>query len=68
MSRWGGEEFVILLPNTSSSGALVISEKIRKSIEESEYILQENKKLNYTISIGVAEVNNMEDENIAASI
>ena len=68
VSRWGGEEFVILLANTNSDGALVISEKIRKAIEESVHILADNQKLNYTVSIGVSEVNNKEDESIASSI
>ena len=32
-ARWGGEEFVILLPNTDSQGALHVAERIRKNTE-----------------------------------
>jgi len=35
-SRWGGEEFAVLLPNTDLKGALAIAEIIRKSVEEME--------------------------------
>jgi diguanylate cyclase (GGDEF)-like protein len=35
-ARWGGEEFIALLPNTDSYGALNVAEKIRKSIEDFE--------------------------------
>lgn len=33
-ARFGGEEFVVVLPNTKSSGALHLAESIRKSIED----------------------------------
>jgi len=33
-ARWGGEEFVILFPETTAQSAKVISEKLRKNIEE----------------------------------
>jgi len=34
IARWGGEKFVILLPNTKLKDAVVIIEKIRKNIED----------------------------------
>lgn len=34
--RYGGEEFVILLPNTNSEGALVVAEFIRKAVENKQ--------------------------------
>ncbi|WP_457622162.1 GGDEF domain-containing protein [Persephonella sp.] len=33
-ARWGGEEFVILAPETDLEGAQILAEKIRKAIEE----------------------------------
>ena len=54
--RYGGEEFAVLLPNTSQKEALPIAERLRKLIEkediEGEKESQPNRKL--TISIGVA--------------
>ena len=32
VARWGGEEFVVLLPATDLNGALLIAEKIRRRI------------------------------------
>ncbi len=48
-ARWGGEEFVILLPHTDKEGALKAAEKIRVVICESQ--LEELEEI--TISIGV---------------
>ena len=31
--RWGGEEFLLLAPNETYDGALILAEKIRKSVE-----------------------------------
>ena len=54
--RWGGEEFIMFLPNTDSNGAIVIAEKLRKVIENSSISLENNKELKFTVSIGVSEV------------
>jgi len=37
LARWGGEEFVILLPNTDINQAKIVAEKIRKVVEEYEF-------------------------------
>ena len=52
ISRWGGEEFLILLPETEAKESVKISEKIRKVIEEKNFSYGE-KLLKITISIGV---------------
>ncbi|RLA79931.1 MAG: diguanylate cyclase response regulator [Epsilonproteobacteria bacterium] len=66
--RYGGEEFVILLPDTCVKGAVVISEKIRETVEQLTLTFDENKNINYTVSIGVSEVNVADDLNIEASL
>ncbi len=50
-ARWGGEEFVVILPETSLDQALIIAEKKRAAIEE----LLIDDKLKVTCSIGVTE-------------
>ncbi len=35
--RWGGEEFIILLPGTGLQGAQMVAEKIRRAIEAKEF-------------------------------
>ena len=49
LARWGGEEFIIIFPNTSKENATLKAEKIRKSIEEKIMI----KKKKITCSLGV---------------
>lgn len=51
--RYGGEEFIILLPHTNYAGAKITAERILKKIEQYNFNLSEkNEKL--TISIGFA--------------
>jgi len=50
LARWGGEEFVIVLPNTNRKGAIAHAEEIRKSVQEMEV----PNLPSATISIGVA--------------
>lgn len=49
--RYGGDEFVIILPNTDLNGAMIYAERLRKDIENSE-ISKNNIK--FTISGGIA--------------
>jgi len=46
VTRYGGEEFVVLMPQTELSGACVLGERIRAAIE---------RKLALTVSVGAAE-------------
>jgi diguanylate cyclase (GGDEF)-like protein len=52
VGRWGGEEFVILLPNTEVEGARTVSEQIRNNIESIPIPLTEGGTTNITVSIG----------------
>ncbi|WP_418184638.1 diguanylate cyclase [Aliarcobacter vitoriensis] len=54
LSRWGGEEFVILLPGTHLEQAKIVANNIRKRINEYEFGLTPNKT---TCSFGVATSN-----------
>lgn len=53
--RYGGEEFVILLPETSQDAAAKLAERIRKDVENSEINIGNFKKIKITASIGIAE-------------
>lgn len=55
IGRWGGEEFIIALPNTSLGRATNLAEKFRQLIEKSPFIFG-----NITCSFGVAEHKYME--------
>ena len=67
VARWGGEEFVILLPETNIDGALVISEKIRQEVQKIKISISTTKEVNFTVSIGVSKIY-LEDINIEPSI
>ncbi|SHK59726.1 diguanylate cyclase [Tepidibacter formicigenes DSM 15518] len=54
ISRIGGEEFSILLPNCSYYQALEVGERIRRDIQNHKFILLDNANINVTVSIGVA--------------
>jgi len=49
ITRYGGEEFAVILPNTNKEGALIIAEKTR-----SEFQTQDFKHGKVTISVGVS--------------
>ncbi|QTL04635.1 diguanylate cyclase [Aquabacter sp. L1I39] len=51
-SRYGGEEFAIVLPVTDSAGARVIAERIRKVVEATSVPLPDGSRLSATVSVG----------------
>ncbi|MDF1882658.1 sensor domain-containing diguanylate cyclase [Sulfurimonas sp. SAG-AH-194-C21] len=53
VSRWGGEEFLVLCSTTTKEEAFVIAEKVRCGIEQVEF----KKSNKVTVSIGIAEFN-----------
>jgi diguanylate cyclase (GGDEF)-like protein len=54
--RYGGEEFLLVLTNTTGDGAKLITEKIRKLVASKKFVLNKNHKINITVSIGLYEV------------
>ena len=53
VGRYGGDEFVIVLPETPLNGAMVIAERIRRKVEDYEFMAQ-NVCIRLTVSLGVA--------------
>lgn len=53
LARWGGEEFLLLLPETSLDGALVLLERVRREVAEL-CVETPNGEIRLTVSIGVA--------------
>jgi len=66
--RFGGEEFIILLPNTNIKGASLIAKKIRVAIEENKLVLEDGTVIKLTVSIGISEYNHDEDDDIDALV
>jgi len=63
--RYGGEEFVVFLPNTSSAEAAVIAERIRAEVEKNYIEIVDskgkNQQLNKTVSIGCVGTDQLEE-------
>jgi len=53
IGRMGGEEFTVLLPNTSQASALQVTEKIRAAVEQQRIVCRD-KVIKLTASFGVA--------------
>ncbi len=53
--RYGGEEFLILLPETGCKEALQTAERIRTAMEDVVYHLPDSEPVRKTLSIGIAE-------------
>jgi len=53
--RYGGDEFVVILPKTNGNEALRIAERLRKEIEKLDFDAGSNIRLRVTLSVGVAE-------------
>lgn len=51
--RYGGDEFVIVMPQTQAEDAVVIAERLRETIEKANFII-DGEKLHLTLSIGLA--------------
>lgn len=59
--RWGGDEFVVLLPNTSPAQALATAERLRALMAEEPMEPQPGGLLTQTVSVGVATWNGREE-------
>lgn len=54
--RWGGEEFIMIAPyNIDFDEFVIILEKLREKVEKHLFQIEDSKKINLTISIGVFE-------------
>ncbi|MCG8673661.1 MAG: sensor domain-containing diguanylate cyclase [Pseudomonadales bacterium] len=53
--RFGGEEFIMVLPNTDVEGANSVAERIREAVEKTLFVAN-GKRIPLTISVGVAAI------------
>ena len=61
--RYGGDEFVIIMPNTSQRAAVGVGEKVRQSLGSVEFKIFRNsdQTARVTVSVGVAEMEKSDD-------
>jgi diguanylate cyclase (GGDEF)-like protein len=53
LARWGGEEFVLLLPDTSLDQAIEIAQAIKTTVAQTTFKIKDN----ITLSFGVSTMN-----------
>ena len=54
LARRGGEEFLIVLPDTDAEAAIVIAERLREAVAAMLVPVGSNANVEFTVSIGVA--------------
>lgn len=59
VARFGGEEFVCLMPRTTAEDALTVAEDLRRRIREQELVI-DGERMRITASFGVAEATEMD--------
>jgi two-component system cell cycle response regulator len=60
--RYGGEEFIILLNNTNRQEAKLVAHRLNFLIAEQPFMIDKNLALQITVSIGVATLKSIDDE------
>jgi diguanylate cyclase (GGDEF)-like protein len=60
LARIGGEEFLVLLPNTTAEGANAVAERILDAVRDQVLEMAEG-TVTYTVSIGIAEFKGADD-------
>ena len=54
VSRYGGEEFVVAMPDTDAELAAKVAERVRAAVAENSFSLANGRKVPVTVSVGVA--------------
>ena len=52
--RYGGDEYIIILVNTSPEGAILVGERLREMIKSHTFMEKENLNIHVTASFGIA--------------
>jgi diguanylate cyclase (GGDEF)-like protein len=54
VARVGGDEFVVMLPDTAWQGAMTFAERLRRNVDEHTFAEDGKKPMSITVSVGVA--------------
>jgi diguanylate cyclase (GGDEF)-like protein len=68
IGRYGGEEFLLVLPETVIDGATAVAEKVRHLVEETATTMDDGSEVRLTISIGLASISDVQGPVTAASL
>ncbi|WP_157269499.1 sensor domain-containing diguanylate cyclase [Azohydromonas aeria] len=64
-ARWGGEEFVVLLPHTDAEGALVVAERLREAVQARAIAHRGSPLGHVSVSVGVHAVQPLRGSSMA---
>jgi diguanylate cyclase (GGDEF)-like protein len=67
VGRYGGEEFLLVLPETTLAGAQVAAEKMRRAVEAVSLRMDDGSEVSVTISIGLASLESLRRAPVAAT-
>ncbi len=59
--RWGGEEFLLMLPETDAAAAAITAERVRAHVADRAFTLDEGGSVEQTVSVGVATWDRVEE-------
>ncbi len=59
VGRYGGEEFLFVLPESDGEGALAVAERIRRAVAEIQLRVDQRTTLTVTVSIGLASLSEL---------
>jgi diguanylate cyclase (GGDEF)-like protein len=54
VARLGGEEFVVILPETTATNARLVAESLRQAVQNQQVANDDGERVPFTVSIGVA--------------
>jgi two-component system cell cycle response regulator len=63
--RHGGEEFVVIMPDTDSRLAMDIAERLRRDLQDEAFVTRVGDSITVTVSVGVAELQGENDSSDA---
>ncbi|MCM0589344.1 MAG: diguanylate cyclase [Gloeotrichia echinulata DVL01] len=61
--RYGGEEFVIILGNTTSEEALIVARRLNRVVSDEPFVINNQHTINVTISLGTSCLRTHDDPN-----
>jgi diguanylate cyclase len=64
VSRNGGEEFSIIMPVCDANSARALAQRIHQAVEKYVFVINNNKELNVTVSIGFATINSKNNRSV----
>jgi diguanylate cyclase (GGDEF)-like protein len=64
VGRYGGEEFLLVLPETELSGAVSVAEKVRCLVEQERFVTEDGQAVGVTLSIGLASLDELPDDQL----